>query len=151
GQLPFNPASPVELWQLQKAGVKTLPKDLRPDLPAGAQEVILKALSFDQENRHERICDFGKELADSLRAETTATERAGPKPAYDEVTIQTLPPTEISDFLSHNLPVQPTPFIDRPTEISKASDLLHQADVRLLTFVGPGGTGKTRLSLEVAD
>ena len=51
--------------------------------------------------------------------------------------------------LHHNLPAQPTPFIGRKKEITAARELLHREDVRLLTLTGAGGTGKTRLALQV--
>ena len=50
----------------------------------------------------------------------------------------------------HNLPVQPTPFVGREAEITKLSGMLNDPDCRLLTIVGPGGFGKTRLAIEVA-
>ena len=50
----------------------------------------------------------------------------------------------------HNLPNQPTTFIGRAEEVAAARDILLRQDIQLLTFTGPGGTGKTRLSLEVA-
>jgi predicted ATPase/class 3 adenylate cyclase len=53
------------------------------------------------------------------------------------------------DLLPNNLPVQLTSFIGRETEISEAIRLV--ANTRLLTFIGPGGTGKTRLSLQLAE
>ena len=51
----------------------------------------------------------------------------------------------------HNLPAQPTPFIGRAKLIAALKDLLLQADTHLVTLLGPGGTGKTRLSLQVAQ
>lgn len=48
----------------------------------------------------------------------------------------------------HNLPTQPTHFIGREPEISEIVSLLTEKKCRLLTLVGPGGTGKTRLSVE---
>ena len=51
----------------------------------------------------------------------------------------------------HNLPSQPTTFIGRESEIAEVVDLLAQPDCRLLTLVGPGGIGKTRLAVEVAN
>jgi predicted ATPase len=50
----------------------------------------------------------------------------------------------------HNLPSQPTAFIGREEVLATARDMLLRKDVQLVTFTGPGGTGKTRLSLEVA-
>ena len=50
----------------------------------------------------------------------------------------------------NNLPVQPTPFIGRQAELKATKDLLLRDNVRLLTLTGPGGTGKTRLALQVA-
>ncbi len=50
----------------------------------------------------------------------------------------------------HNLPVQLTPLIGREQEIAVACTLLRRPEVRLLTLTGTGGTGKTRLGLQVA-
>ena len=50
-----------------------------------------------------------------------------------------------------NLPVQLTPFIGRINEIAAVGTLLIRPDVFLVTLTGPGGTGKTRLSLQVAE
>ena len=52
------------------------------------------------------------------------------------------------DSVTNNLPTRLTTFLGREREIAEISDLL--AHSRLLTLTGPGGTGKTRLSLEVA-
>jgi predicted ATPase/DNA-binding SARP family transcriptional activator len=49
-----------------------------------------------------------------------------------------------------SLPASPTALIGRETELTRARDLLGCPDVRLVTLTGPGGSGKTRLALEVA-
>ena len=51
----------------------------------------------------------------------------------------------------HNLPAQPTPFIGRAKQITALKELLLRTDTHLVTLMGPGGTGKTRLSLQVAQ
>jgi predicted ATPase/class 3 adenylate cyclase len=52
------------------------------------------------------------------------------------------------DAIPNNLPKQLTSFVGRQKELAEAVQLLETA--RILTLTGPGGTGKTRLSLQVA-
>src|SRR5919202_6702780 len=51
----------------------------------------------------------------------------------------------------HNLRAQPTQIVGRAGELKLASQVLLRDDVRLVTFTGPAGTGKTRLSLAMAE
>jgi len=62
--------------------------------------------------------------------------------------ISEFPPLTTIEILNHNLPAQLTSFIGRERELDEARQLL--SSTRILTFIGPGGTGKTRLSLQVA-
>jgi len=55
-----------------------------------------------------------------------------------------------SDHFNNNLPSQVTSFIGREAEIEAVKALLSSRPVRMVTLTGPGGTGKTRLSLQVA-
>jgi predicted ATPase/Tfp pilus assembly protein PilF len=55
------------------------------------------------------------------------------------------------ETLQVSLPSPLTSFIGREAEISTILELLGQPQVRLITLTGPGGTGKTRLSLQVAS
>jgi predicted ATPase len=47
-----------------------------------------------------------------------------------------------------NLPSVPTPLIGREDDLAALGEILADMDVRLVTLVGPGGIGKTRLALE---
>jgi predicted ATPase/class 3 adenylate cyclase len=58
------------------------------------------------------------------------------------------PPVNSLGTRPNNLPLQLTSFVGREREMAEANRLLSQS--RLLTVTGPGGTGKTRLSLQVA-
>ncbi|MEW6094021.1 MAG: tetratricopeptide repeat protein [Chloroflexota bacterium] len=49
-----------------------------------------------------------------------------------------------------NLPVEVTSFIGRESELAQIADLLQRRDARLVTLVGMGGAGKTRLALQAA-
>ncbi|HZB51285.1 MAG TPA: DUF4062 domain-containing protein, partial [Mycobacteriales bacterium] len=51
---------------------------------------------------------------------------------------------------SARLPVPPTAIVGREAEAAALEELLADPDVRLVTLVGPGGIGKTRLALAVA-
>jgi predicted ATPase len=48
------------------------------------------------------------------------------------------------------LPVPPSPIVDREDELRDIAALLDDPNVRMVTLVGPGGIGKTRLGLEAA-
>jgi len=58
---------------------------------------------------------------------------------------------EPPDRAPHFLPVQPTPFIGREREVAAVLRLLVDQGTRLVTLLGPGGAGKTRLALEVGQ
>ncbi len=58
-------------------------------------------------------------------------------------------PDQLSN-IAHNLPNQLTPFVGRVDEVAEIIDLLANPACRLVTLVGPGGIGKTRLALQAA-
>ncbi len=60
------------------------------------------------------------------------------------------PPLGTLDVRQNNLPIQPTPLLGRERDVAEIADLLRRNDLRLLTLTGTGGTGKTRLALQVA-
>ncbi|MDP9316772.1 MAG: AAA family ATPase [Chloroflexota bacterium] len=105
---------------------------------------------------HACVQTLSEELGVSPSAQTTALYEAirgnrlpppmeSPWHTEDRASAQPRPPAA-----QHTLPAQPTPFIGRQREVAAARELLLRGDVRLLTLTGAGGTGKTRLGLEVA-
>jgi predicted ATPase/class 3 adenylate cyclase len=60
------------------------------------------------------------------------------------------PPPRTLEGRVTNLPAQPTPLVGRDRELEAVRTLLLTENTRMVTLTGPGGTGKTRLALQVA-
>lgn len=61
----------------------------------------------------------------------------------------TFPPIKTLEGNPGNLPVLPAPLLGRERELAEMRQLLQDPATRLLTLLGPGGVGKTHLSLQV--
>ena len=91
-----------------------------------------------------------RELVDSAAVRDLGTHRL--KDVGDlrlfQVGDQEFPP--LKSLSQTNLPLPPTPLIGRERELADLLRLVRDERTRLLTIVGPGGIGKTRLALEAA-
>ncbi|HEY0157808.1 MAG TPA: protein kinase [Thermoanaerobaculia bacterium] len=121
----------------------------RPDgrpVPARLAEIVEKALAKDRGQRYQTARELLEDLQ-SVRGDVASDDAAvdsdpGSRMATTEqVAIDALPFT--------NLPQKLTPLVGRDAERADVLSLLRRDDVRLVTLTGPGGTGKTRLSLAV--
>lgn len=113
GRKPFNPETGFELLEMQRAGVRVKPADLRPSLSEEAGQVILRALSFDPKNRFQSARELGDALARAL-AEDTATSdqnRANrvPVPATQLATDANAPAPQTADLSSKTIAVRYEP------------------------------------------
>lgn len=70
-----------------------------------------------------------------------------PAPALSAPSLEVAPSFRLP---VHNLPTPLTPFVGREMELAQISAHLEQPECRLLTLIGPGGIGKTRLALQSA-
>ena len=82
---------------------------------------------------------------EAARGRRRVDRLGAPRPTSIPSRAQRMPARPIS-----NLPAPPTPLIGREAELKMLAQLLGDPDCRLLTLVGPGGIGKTRLALEAA-
>ncbi len=115
-----------------------------------------RTAALRQYSECERI--LREEMGLAPQPETTAI--------YEQIKTNTLPsPLSTRDVLvaraplfprstllrpRHNLPANLSPFVGRERELEAIHDRLDNPDCRLVTIIGPGGVGKSRLALEVA-
>ncbi|MBX3061425.1 MAG: tetratricopeptide repeat protein [Anaerolineae bacterium] len=116
-----------------------------------AYRQLMRALALSGQRtaalaQYERCCRvLEEELAISPAAETTAL--------YEEIRASGLVPIQQSGTTperTDNLPLPSTSFIGRDTELTKILQRITDSECHLLTVVGAGGIGKTRLALEAA-
>src|SRR5262245_59647490 len=113
---------------------------VRPDLPEALDAVIAKAMAKSPADRF----STGREMIEAARAALggKAAAAAGTAPLEDAPA--SAPAT------TSNLPAPATHLVGREAELGEVVGLLEQQAVRLITLTGLGGTGKSRLALEVA-
>lgn len=66
GQRPFDGKDPFTLEAQKLVGVKIKPRDLRPNLPLKAQQLILRALAYEPADRFAKASDFGMAFSQAL-------------------------------------------------------------------------------------
>jgi predicted ATPase/DNA-binding CsgD family transcriptional regulator len=99
---------------------------------------------LDDARAHLSDATFNDELARGARSdldELVEHALAIPEPP---------PLADGQDAVPHNLPAQPTSLVDRVDELRTLEQELADPQVRLVTLVGPAGSGKTRLAIEAA-
>lgn len=133
---------------------------------AKAAEVARRAIALDpwREVAHRQLMralaeggDRAAALAQYESCRAVLAEELGVEPdeetriLYERIHAHELTPATIGSGPSRpRLPTALTSFIGREADLQALANLLRQGNVRLLTLLGAGGMGKTRLALEVA-
>lgn len=122
------------------SGYITLARTQRIMSAAHGGQVIISGDIYSKVKDNFTFRDLGERRLKDLRQ----TERLY---QFTSSKLQTdFPPLNTLDVRPHNLPVQLTAFIGREKELTDIKDLLSKT--HLLTLIGSGGTGKTRIALQ---
>ena len=101
--------------------------------------------------------EIGLRPGPELRALEQAILRHDPdlvatQPAREERSaVDALAADDLRSMTDFDLPAAPGPLVGRGSELASIRELLARSDVRLVTLLGAGGSGKTRLALEIAS
>jgi predicted ATPase/TolA-binding protein/predicted Ser/Thr protein kinase len=113
----------------------------RPELPPAFDDVVARALAKEPAERYGSCGELIAAARDALSGGRTAFRAAPSAP----------PPAEGAPRrLGAGLPEPDTALVGRGEEVAASVEQLQRDDVRLLTLTGAGGSGKTRVALEVA-
>jgi DNA-binding SARP family transcriptional activator len=126
---------------------------------AQAVETFQRMLALDplQESIHGRLMlalahqgRYTAAMAQYQRCRQILDEELGVEPMPETTELAQRIQAARSRPQRHNLPLVHTPFIGRESEVQRLTRMLLDPEKQLITVVGPGGAGKTRLALEVA-
>jgi predicted ATPase len=147
GEQPFRGT----LQEVFRQHLYEQPASLHEKIPAvspAVEQVVFKAMAKEPQQRFEDVRAFA--IALEYAYYTALPEPDFLAGASEQITVQE-PPAEPPKEHFQNLPEQLTRFVGREQEIEAVCMLLLRPQVRLLTFTGMGGVGKTRLSLQAAN
>lgn len=120
---------------------------LDPLREAGHRQVI-QALA--RAGRRREALDQYRSLEHLLAEELDVRPSARSRQLYEEIRSgETATRPEYGAAPPFDRPVTGTPFVGREEELASISERLDHPDCRLLTLVGPGGAGKTRLAVQI--
>jgi len=126
GQRPITANNILDMARMQREGDFPRPRQLRPELPASAEAVILKALAFDLRRRYNNAREFGDDLASALKSEEKESRPQETKRVFNPYT------GEVGD---HELPAK-SRAVSPPRPLAKRAAPLLLTALLAATVVG---------------
>ncbi|HEX6383211.1 MAG TPA: protein kinase, partial [Anaerolineae bacterium] len=124
----------------------------RPDVPPPLANLLQRMLVKERQERIASMRQVAAEL-EAIRAGKGDIKPGEPERRISKIVssprIRSFTPVHRRTPTSTPLPA--TPFVGREQELADITNALANADTRLLTIVGPGGIGKTRLALAAVE
>lgn len=106
----------------------------------------LMRLALLDDNRNRALVYY--ETCRKLLAEELGVE---PESETTELYKRIVANEQFDSIALHQLPIPPTSFVGREEELALIAERLAEPQTRLLTILGPGGIGKSRLAIQAAD
>ncbi len=156
GERPFPETNPGAL--ITSIMTKAVPdlETLRPDAPTALVDLVYRMLKKDVHARIPSVRLIGAELESIIRGDTSSIQPVAS--ADTDGRFITPTPTTASSQVrqskivaSSNIPQPPTAFVGREAELSELATLINDESIRLITLLGTGGIGKTRIAIETAS
>ncbi|MBN1283799.1 MAG: protein kinase [Anaerolineae bacterium] len=156
GRPPFHYTQPAAIITAILTEPVPDPAQFRTDIPPALASLLGRMLEKNREDRIRSVRQVGAALEAVIRGIDPA-ESPGVRALVDVLGGESRFPTPLTPSgpagapaRRHNLPAQSTPFIGRRTELREIAERLDDPACRLLTLIGPGGGGKTRLAIQTA-
>jgi len=132
GRTPFTSSDPTEVLTQHLTAQPLAPSELNATVPAQLDRLILKLLAKRPEQRPASALDVQRELASMVPG---ASRNLVARRSLDAASA---------------LPVPATELLARDADLDALAALIREARTRVVTLIGPGGVGKTRLAIETA-
>jgi predicted ATPase/transcriptional regulator with XRE-family HTH domain/Tfp pilus assembly protein PilF len=114
----------------------------------GCSLATIEKIEAEERRPSMQIAELLAEALEIPRAERATFLRVARRLKSSEALTAVAPPVALPHRT--NLPIPPTPLVGRQAELDGMYHLLANADCRLISLIGPGGFGKTRLAIEFA-
>lgn len=141
-------------------------ESIRSDVPISLVDLIYRMLEKDPNSRIRSVRMIGAELEAIINGADTSPIglSTSQQVRFARSTTNTPLPSSVSmSSLStsgvgrrkvpklHNFPAETTPFVGREKELTDLTEIVQDPAQRLITLVGPGGVGKTRLAMALGN